>query len=105
MAIAAAYAQVIPARRHRGHLRAERLRPDVDAATRPRSLDHRYNLEIFLGGSVETRAAYHSARGASSSPHAPPTLILHGGLDINVFPEQAELLDANLARPACRTRW
>jgi acetyl esterase/lipase len=31
------------------------------------------------------------------TPRAPPTLILHGGLDINVFPEQAELLDRKLA--------
>ena len=31
------------------------------------------------------------------TPRAPPTLILHGGLDINVFPEQAKVLDRNLA--------
>ena len=44
------------------------------------------------------RAAYQSASGAMLvTPRAPPTLILHGGLDINVFPEQAELLDRKLA--------
>ena len=66
---------------------------------RRRSLDHRYNLEIFLGGSPETaRAAYQDASGAMLvTPRAPPTLILHGGLDINVFTEQAEVLDRNLA--------
>jgi acetyl esterase/lipase len=70
-----------------------------DAATRPRSLDHRYNLELFLGGSPETaRAAYDSASGAKLvTPRAPPTLILQGGLDINVFPEQSEALDRQLA--------
>jgi len=70
-----------------------------DAATRPRSLDHRYNLELFLGGTPETaRAAYQSASGAGLvTPRSPPTLILHGGLDINVFPEQAERLDRKLA--------
>jgi acetyl esterase/lipase len=70
-----------------------------EVATHPRSLDHRYNLELFLGGSRETaRAAYQSASGAMLvTPRAPPTLILHGGLDINVFPEQAEMLDRNLA--------
>ena len=31
------------------------------------------------------------------TPRAPPTLILHGRLDINVFPEKAEVLDRNLA--------
>jgi acetyl esterase/lipase len=69
-----------------------------EAATRPRSLDHRYNLELFLGGTPETaRAAYRSASGAMLvTPRAPPTLILHGGLDINVFPEQAERLDRKL---------
>jgi acetyl esterase/lipase len=70
-----------------------------DAATRPRSLDHRYNLELFLGGNPQTaRAVYRSAGGAKLvTPRAPPTLILQGGLDINVFPEQAEMLDRNLA--------
>ena len=55
--------------------------------------------EIFLGGSVDTaRAAYQSASGAMLvTPRAPPTLILHGGLDINVFVEQAEVLDRKLA--------
>jgi len=100
MAIAAAYAEVIPGVRGIVDIYGP---TDFDltweAATRPRSLDHRYNLEIFLGGSPETaRAAYRSASGAMLvTPRAPPTLILHGGLDINVFPEQAELLDRKLA--------
>jgi acetyl esterase/lipase len=70
-----------------------------EAATRPRSLDHRYNLELFLGGTPESaRAAYQSASSATLiTPRAPPTLILHGRLDINVFAEQADLLDRNLA--------
>src|SRR5436190_11097369 len=85
--------------RHRRCLRPDRLLPDLDLATHPRNLDHRYNLELFLGGSPETaRAAYQSAGGAMLvTPRAPPTLILHGGLDINVFPEQAQMLDAKLA--------
>jgi acetyl esterase/lipase len=75
-----------------------------EAATRPRSLDHRYNLELFLGGSPETaRAAYQSASGAMLvTPHAPPTLILQGALDINVFPEQSEMLDRKLAAAGVR---
>ncbi len=100
MATAAAYAEVIPGVRGIVDIYGPTdFDLTWDAATRPRSLDHRYNLEIFLGGSVETaRAAYQSASGAMLvTPRAPPTLILHGGLDINVFPEQAELLDRNLA--------
>lgn len=100
MATAAAYAQVIPGVRGIVDVYGPTdFDLTWDAATRPRSLDHRYNLEIFLGGSPETaRAAYRSASGAKLvTPRAPPTLILHGGLDINVFPEQADLLDANLA--------
>jgi acetyl esterase/lipase len=100
MATAAAYAEVIPGVRGIVNIYGP---TDFDrtweVATHPRSLDHRYNLEIFLGGSPETaRAAYRSASGAMLvTPRAPPTLILHGGLDINVFPEQAELLDRKLA--------
>ena len=100
MATAAAYAEVIPGVRGIVNIYGPTdFDLTWDAATRPRSLDHRYNLEIFLGGSPETaRAAYRSASGAMLvTPRAPPTLILHGGLDINVFPEQAELLDRNLA--------
>jgi acetyl esterase/lipase len=100
MAIAAAYAEVIPGVRGIVDIYGPTdFDLTWDAATRPRSLDHRYNLEIFLGGSPETaRAAYRSASGAMLvTPRAPPTLILHGGLDINVFPEQAELLDRKLA--------
>jgi acetyl esterase/lipase len=100
MATAAAYAEVIPGVRGIVDIYGP---TDFDrtweVATHPRNLDHRYNLELFLGGSPETaRAAYQSAGGAMLvTPRAPPTLILHGGLDINVFPEQAELLDRNLA--------
>jgi acetyl esterase/lipase len=100
MAIAAAYAEVIPGIRGVVDVYGPTdFDLTWDAATRPRSLDHRYNLELFLGGSPETaRAAYRSASGAMLvTPRAPPTLILQGGLDINVFPEQAELLDRNLA--------
>jgi acetyl esterase/lipase len=100
MATAAAYAEVIP-----GVCGIVDIYGPTDfdltwdAATRPRSLDHRYNLEIFLGGSPETaRDAYQSASGAMLvTSRAPPTLILHGGLDINVFPEQAQRLDRKLA--------
>jgi acetyl esterase/lipase len=100
MAIAAAYAEVIPGIRGVVDVYGPTdFDLTWDAATRPRSLDHRHNLELFLGGSPETaRAAYRSASGAMLvTPRAPPTLILQGGLDINVFPEQAELLDRNLA--------
>jgi acetyl esterase/lipase len=100
MATAAAYAEVIPGVRGIVDIYGPTdFDLTWDAATRPRSLDHRYNLEIFLGGSPETApAAYRSASGAMLvTPRAPPTLILHGGLDINVFPEQPETLDANLA--------
>jgi acetyl esterase/lipase len=100
MATAAAYAQVIPGVRGIVNIYGPTdFDLTWDAATRPRSLDHRYNLEIFLGGSPETaRAAYESASGAKLvTPRAPPTLILWGELDINVFPEQAELLDRKLA--------
>ena len=100
IATAAAYAEVIPGVRGivdiYGPTDFDRL---WDVSTHPRSIDHRYNLEEFLGGSRETdRAAYQSASGAMLvTPRAPPTLILQGDLDINVFPEQAEMLDANLA--------
>jgi pimeloyl-ACP methyl ester carboxylesterase len=108
IATAAAYAEVIPGVRGIVDIYGPTdFDLTWDAATRPRSLDHRYNLEIFLGGNPETaRAAYQSASGAMLvTPRAPPTLILHGGLDINVFPEQAELLDPTSPPPACRTRW
>jgi acetyl esterase/lipase len=100
MATAAAYAEEIPGVRGIVDIYGPTdFELTWDAATRPCSLDHRYNLEIFLGGSVETaRAAYRSASAVMLvTPRAPPTLILHGGLDINVFPEQAERLEANLA--------
>ncbi|HEY2859916.1 MAG TPA: alpha/beta hydrolase [Terracidiphilus sp.] len=100
MAIAAAYAEVIPGVRGIVDIYGPTdFDLTWDAATRPRSLDHRYNLELFLGGNPETaRAAYQSASGAMLvTPRAPPTLILQGGLDINVFPEQAQTLDRKLA--------
>jgi len=100
MATAAGYAQVIPGVRGIVDIYGPTdFDLTWDAATRPRSLDHRYNLELFLGGTPETaRAVYQSASGATLvTPRAPPTLILHGGLDINVFPEQAETLDRKLA--------
>jgi acetyl esterase/lipase len=100
MATAAAYAEVIP-----GVCGIVDIYGPTDfdltwdAATRPRSLDHRYNLELFLGGTPETaRVAYQSASSATLvTPRAPPTLILQGELDINVFREQAERLDRKLA--------
>jgi acetyl esterase/lipase len=100
MATAAAYAEVIP-----GVCGIVDIYGPTDfdltweAATRPRSIDHRYNLELFLGGTPETaRAAYQSASSATLvTRRAPPTLILHGELDINVFTEQAERLDRKLA--------
>jgi acetyl esterase/lipase len=100
IATAAAYAEVIPGVRGVVDIYGPTdFDMTWDAATRPRSLDHRYNLELFLGGSPETaRAVYQSASGAMLvTARAPPTLILHGGLDINVFPEQAERLDRKLA--------
>jgi acetyl esterase/lipase len=100
MATAPAYAEVIPGVRGIVDIYGPTdFFRTWEVATRPRSLDHRYNLELFLGGSPEThRAAYQSASGAMLvTAHAPPTLILHGGLDINVFVEQAEVLDRKLA--------
>ncbi len=73
MATAAAYAEVIP-----GVCGIVDIYGPTDfdltwdAATRPRSLDHRYNLELFLGGTPETaRAAYQSATWPPSSPRVP----------------------------------
>lgn len=100
IATAAAYAEAIPG--VRGVINIYGV-TDFDrtweVSTHPRRIDHRYNLEIFLGGTPETaRAAYHTASGALLvTPRAPPTLTLHGRLDINVFPEQAEVLHRNLA--------
>ncbi|HEX8521911.1 MAG TPA: alpha/beta hydrolase [Tepidisphaeraceae bacterium] len=100
MAIATAYAEMVPGVRGIVDIYGPTdFDLTWDAATRPRSLDHRYNLEIFLGGTPQTaRAAYQTASGAKLvTPRAPPTLILQGVLDINVFPEQAKLLDRSLA--------
>jgi len=70
-----------------------------ESATHPGNLDHRLNLEWFLGGTPETAsAAYDSASGALLvHPGVPPTLILQGNLDINVFHVQSQLLDDKLA--------
>jgi acetyl esterase/lipase len=100
IAIAAAYVEVIPGVRGIVDLYGPTdFDLTWDAATRPRSLDHRDNLKIFLGGNPETaHDAYRNASGAMLvTPRAPPTLILHGDRDINVFPEQAKVLDLKLA--------
>jgi acetyl esterase/lipase len=70
-----------------------------ESATHPGNLDHRYNLELFLGGTPDTAsAAYDSASGALFvDKQSPPTLILQGDLDINVFKAQSELLNEKLA--------
>jgi len=70
-----------------------------ESATHPGNLDHRLNLEWFLGGTPETAsAAYDSASAATLvTPGAPPTLILQGELDINVFHRQSALLAEKLA--------
>ena len=60
----------------------------------PGNIDHRLNLEWFLGGNPENAsAAFDSASGALLvNADAPPTLILQGELDVNVFHEQSALL-------------
>ena len=100
IATAAAYAEVIPGVRGIVDVYGPTdFYRTWDLATHPRNLDHRYNLELFLGGSPETaRGAYESASSAMLvTPRAPPTLILQGELDINVFLEQSELLERKLA--------
>jgi acetyl esterase/lipase len=77
IATAAAYAQVIPGVRGIVDIYGP---TDFDrtwaVATRPHSLDHRENLEWFLGGSPATaHATYQSASAAMLvTPLAPPTL-------------------------------
>jgi len=75
-----------------------------ESATHPGNLDHRLDLEMFLGGSPESASdAYDSASGALLvKTSAPPTLILQGSLDINVFKRQSELLDEKLAAAGVR---
>jgi acetyl esterase/lipase len=70
-----------------------------ESATHRGNLDHRLNLEWFLGGTPATAgAAYDSASAVELvDADAPPTLILQGDLDINVFKKQSELLDQKLA--------
>lgn len=100
MATAAAYAEAIPGVRGVVDIYGPTdLYRTWDVATHPGSLDHRYNLELFLGGGPEdARAAYRSASSVMLvTPGAPPTLIIHGKLDINVFLEQAQMLDRKLA--------
>ena len=109
MATAAAYAEVIPGVRGIVDIYGPTdFDLTWDAATRPRSLDHRYNLEVFLSGSPETtRRGHQQWQGATPLvPARPMTLILHGGLDINVFPRaDARCSTGSSPRPACRTRW
>ncbi len=100
MATATAYAQVIPGVRGIVDVYGPTdFYRTWEVATHPRNLDHRYNLELFLDGSPETaHEAYDSASSAMLvTRRAPPTLILQGELDINVFSEQSEVLDRNLA--------
>jgi acetyl esterase/lipase len=100
MATAAAYGEVIPGVRGVVDIYGPTdFYRTWEVSTRPSSLDHRYNLELFLGGSPDgARAAYQSASSATLvTPGAPPTLILHSKLDINVFLEQAQILDRKLA--------
>jgi acetyl esterase/lipase len=75
-----------------------------ESATHPGNLDHRLNLEWFLGGTPETAsAAYDSASAALLvNADSPPTLILQGELDINVFKRQSELLAEKLAGAGVR---
>jgi acetyl esterase/lipase len=70
-----------------------------EVATQPGSPDHRLNLEWFLGGTPETAAAAYDSASAVTLVHpgCPPTLILQGRLDVNVFHRQAELLAERLA--------
>jgi acetyl esterase/lipase len=70
-----------------------------EVAMQPGNLDHRLNLEWFLGGNPENAgSAYDSASGALLvNAEAPPTLILQGELDVNVFHEQSALLAARLS--------
>lgn len=69
-----------------------------EGATHPENLDHRPNLELFLGGTPDTATdAYDSASAAIlAHPGAPPTLLLHGRLDINVFHREADRLAQKL---------
>jgi acetyl esterase/lipase len=70
-----------------------------EVAMQPGNIDHRLNLEWFLGGDPErASAAFDSASGALLvNPDAPPTLVLQGELDVNVFHEQSELLANRLS--------
>jgi acetyl esterase/lipase len=70
-----------------------------DVSTEPGNLDHRLNLEWFLGGNPDTAGAAYDSASATTlvRPGAPPTLILQGKLDVNVFPRQGELLAEKLA--------
>ena len=75
-----------------------------EVSTDPGPLDHRTNLEWFLGGTPQTaRAAYNSASAVTLvDGSVPPTLLLHGALDINVFPEQSQRLQSKLASAGVR---
>ncbi len=85
--------------RHRGHLRADRLRPDVGCGHAPaesRSPLQPRNIPRRQPGDGPRRIPECQRRHARH-PGARPTLILQGELDINVFAEQSEVLDRKLA--------
>src|SRR5439155_18903472 len=71
-----------------------------DDAAKPGNIDHRLNLQWFLGGTPQTAgAAYDGASGAMlAGAGSPPTLLLQGRLDVNVFDRQSELVAEKLAR-------
>jgi len=99
MAMAAAYRESVPGIRGVVAIYGPTdFRLTWDDAALPGNIDHRLNLEWFLGGTPQTApAAYDSASAVTLvTPAAPPTLILHGELDVNVFHRQAELLDRQL---------
>ena len=60
----------------------------------PGNIDHRLNLEWFLGGNPENAsAAFDSASGALLvNADAPPTLILQGELDVKGLGEVIQLM-------------
>jgi acetyl esterase/lipase len=76
------------------------MRRTWDVSTLPNELDHRINLAVWLGGTPTNAGApnYDTASAVTLvTPEAPPTLILHGRLDVNVFHEQADRLASRLA--------
>jgi acetyl esterase/lipase len=75
------------------------LAASFDSTSEHDSFQQRQILQQFLGGTPATaRAAYDSASGALlAGPDAPPTLLLHGGLDTIVPHDQSELMAGKLA--------